>query len=174
MKLYFPLVLVSLLSTSSLCVQAQTQRKQNSSWRLSKSIDKMDDGLNCALIYAKDPNIFYNTRDFLVVSYERRGGVEYFEYRVDKRLVSQMMLPSVGQRENIKIANFDGELSTGKTLLIQGKTVLGQPIDLTIDLTGFVEARYQMAKECNVPELVPRKSTGIDWPAVPASVIEQK
>lgn len=170
MKRWCGLLLTSVFITGFLSANAQTQKKQNSSWRLSKTIDKMDDGLNCALTYAKDPNIFYSARDFFIASYDRRGGVEFFHYRVDKRLVSQMMQPSVGQRDDIKIANFDGELSTGKTLLIEGKTVLGKLIDLTVDLTGLAEARAQMAKECNVPELVPRKLTGIDWPAVPESL----
>jgi hypothetical protein len=142
---------------------AIAQQKPKPLWTLVKTVDKMSDEQRCLLAYSRNPYVYYNSRDVMVVSFRGRGGVAYYQYRIDKRPAAEPVLTRRDDNDDISIFSYDDMLNASM-LRIQGQTVLKQLIDVEIDLTGLALARDQMAKSCG---LEPVQQRNAPWPAVP-------
>ena len=138
-------------------------------WKLTKYVDRMTDQNRCFIGYTgTNAPVIYRPDDTLLIVYKKLGGVKAYRYRIDKQPVSELMSPQDGSTHTIYINAFYGELKDASTLQVEGLTMLGDHINVTLDLTGLQKERQRMALECGVSMPEPQQQRLIgEWPAVP-------
>lgn len=145
-----------------------------SDWMPSVTIDKFNDQKSCSVFNKKEVNLIFTESNVLKISFSRRGGVAFYEYRVDQnKSNSQVNRASDVGSDWVEISDADEELSNGKKLIIRGTTFLKTPFDFEINLSGLKEAIDDMRLKCGLPA----RRTGAapkfkDWPKPPDQLIQ--
>ena len=138
-------------------------------WKFEKYVDRMTDQKRCFIGYTgANAPVIYDSNDALLIVYKKLGGVKAYRYRIDKQPVREFMSPLADITNTVYINVSHGELKDASVLRVDGLTLLGDTIDVTLDLTGLQKQRERMAMECGIsmPEPQPQRPSG-DWPAVP-------
>lgn len=138
------------LAATTVCAMAAP--KFHGEWRASSYVDKMTDEKSCYVIHRKDPYVRMELGGAVVISFQGRGGVEGYEWRVDKNPPSPLQLTDGPNKNSIRITEVRTDLRKAKKLIVGGMTVTRQLIDLEYNLTGLAEARADAAKLCGVAD----------------------
>lgn len=151
-------VSVSFLASSDVLAQsakstkpAKEQQSAFGDWRVITYTDKMTDAKRCRITHAKLPYLSTNeTGNLLYISFHRRGGIGSYKIRVGKNPASELRLASDDERssDQLVVRLFDDEIGDADRVLVQGLTMLKDPIDEDISLVGYREARDDMKKKC--------------------------
>lgn len=149
---------VSFLASSDAVAQsakptmpAKGQKSVFGDWRVITYTDKMTDTKRCRITHAKLPYLSTNeTGNLLYISFHRRGGIGSYKIRMGKNPASELRLASEEERssDQLVVRLFDDEIGDADRVLVQGLTMLKDPIDEDISLVGYREARGEIKRQC--------------------------
>jgi hypothetical protein len=119
-------------------------------WEIKRTVDKMTDKVVCQMSYRKKNQIFVEDAGNIIIYLGRGRTPEAYQYRIGTQPPADYQ-PSTMYEKDMKLIQVwvpDEKLGDAKQLLVRGTTILGEPFEHEVDLTGFRAARAKYLEKC--------------------------
>jgi hypothetical protein len=119
-------------------------------WEIKRSVDKMSDKVVCQMWHRKSKQVFVEDAGNIIIYLGRGRTPQSYQYRVGTQPPADYQ-PSTMYEKDMKLIQIwapDEKLGDAKQLLVRGSTILGEPFEHQVDLTGFREARAKFVEKC--------------------------
>jgi cell division protein FtsN len=141
-------------------------------WLLRKDTDSFNDEVSCVIIYAKPPGpAIQVSPGSLYISYQGRGGLKAYRYRIDDGPASKLQLPTEVQKQ-MDVAEISGRafdaIIASKRLRVEALTYVAGIVREDMNLVGLSALYEKMRTACPGNEATPAASPAVDPQAVAA------